>query len=412
MIEKYKRRLIFITMGVIMSVLSLILFGVNLANAIKLDQTSDIIINILLDNNGKFPTMGEQGIVIGQSEEGDIILNPEVPHSSRYFTIETNVEGEIISVNCERVVSVNEEQAKLLFLDVKDGKSKGFAGNYRYGKKTSSNGEFYVFLDRATEIENVNVFLFFSVMFLIVGTLLMALIIVILTEFALKPVEESYVRQKQFITDAGHELKTPLAVISANTEILEMEYGESEYLQEIKTQIEKLNELTKNLVLLSKMDEGPATQNFIKFNLTACVEECYKNVNTLAKSYDRKIALKLISDYQYLGSEENIRRMITLLLENAIKYSKSKHITLRMKEEGKNIVISTVNKSEFEKGNYNQLFERFYRPDKSRNKETGGSGIGLSVVQSIAEIHNGSASANCDLNGYLTIKVALHNADN
>ena len=126
----------------------------------------------------------------------------------------------------------------------------------------------------------------------------------------------------------------------------------------------------------------------------------------------KKFNLQIDENIHFIGSEENIKRMILLLLDNAIKYSKSEEITLKMTKESKKVVISTINKCDFEQGNYNQLFERFYRHDKSRNKQTGGSGIGLSVVHSIANMHDGSVSAICDENGFLTIKIILNSIKN
>ena len=244
-------------------------------------------------------------------------------------------------------------------------------------------------------------------MFLIFGSLLVFILIVIFTEVILTPVEQSYLKQKQFITDAGHELKTPLTVINANAELMEMENGECEYTTEIKEQVSHLSELTKNLILLSKLDEGRFANNFVKFNLSSSVLECVKKVSAVAQTNKKQIKLEIDENLEYFGSEENIKRMILLLLDNAIKYSKSEDIVLKVNKENRKVIISTINKCDFEKGSYNQLFERFYRHDKSRNKQTGGNGIGLSVVQSIANMHEGNAFASCDENGFLTIKITL-----
>ncbi|MBR3863623.1 MAG: HAMP domain-containing histidine kinase [Clostridia bacterium] len=412
MIDKYKRKLVLISVTVMFIVLSSIVVGTNIANAITVRQNADIVVDILLQNNGEFPDFGKQGIVIGENEYGDIYLNPEIPFSARYFTISVDNNGNIINLNCDKV-TIDESLAKEKYQAVK-GKNDthGFIENYRYGFTTKEDLTFYVFLDKTEEVQNNKLFLFYSIMFLIFGTVLVLILIVIFTDVILTPVEASYLKQKQFITDAGHELKTPLAVISANTELIEMEMGENEYTSEIKEQVSNLNELTKNLILLSKLDEGTYNKNFTQFNLSECVFDSAKKMTALCQTKGKKFNLQIDENVHFIGSEENIKRMILLLLDNAIKYSKSEEITLKMTKESKKVVISTINKCDFKQGNYNQLFERFYRHDKSRNKQTGGSGIGLSVVNSIANMHDGSVSAICDENGFLTIKIILNSIKN
>ncbi len=408
MIDKYKRKLVLLSITVIFTVLLSIVVGTNIANSITVSQNADVIVNILLQNNGEFPESDAQGIVIGKNENGNLYLNPEIPFSSRYFTVTLDNNGNVININCDRVV-IDEEIANEKYQEIKDKKkAHGFIDNYRFGSAVIEDGKLYVFLDTTEEIENNKIYLFYSVMFLIFGTILVLILIVIFSDVILTPVEASYLKQKQFITDAGHELKTPLAVINANTELIEMELGENEYTAEIKEQVSNLNELTKNLILLSKLDEGAYNKNLVQFNLTECVLDSVKKMTALCQTKGKVFNLQVDKNVQYLGSEENIKRMLLLLLDNAIKYSKSEEIIVKMAKESKKVVISTTNKCDFEQGNYNQLFERFYRHDKSRNKQTGGSGIGLSVVHSIANMHEGNATAICDENGFLTIKITLN----
>lgn len=221
------------------------------------------------------------------------------------------------------------------------------------------------------------------------------MLIILLSEFALRPVEDGYVKQRQFITDAGHELKTPLTIISANAEILEMENGENECIEDIKNQVARLSELTKNLVVLSKLEEGEKPI-FSEGNLSDAVIQTVQIFSRVAQKNSKEINLQVQEDIKMQASEENIRRMISLMLDNCIKYSLESKISVKLHKDGKNVVFSTSNATNLPKGNHNRLFERFYRPDSSRARESGGQGIGLSVVKTIADLHKATALAESD----------------
>ena len=228
------------------------------------------------------------------------------------------------------------------------------------------------------------------------GLAAIAILIIVLSRSVLAPVEESYQKQKRFITDAGHELKTPLTVIGANAELLEMEIGEdNEWLTSIKGQVQKLGKLTKELVYLSRMDEADAPIAKAPFDLAAALEECADGFKETALVAGKRITLDL-APLRVNANEEMIRRAANLLLDNAVKYAEGEEIRLTLRKEGKRAILEESNAASLPKGSHPELFERFYRPDASRNGETGGHGIGLSVVKAIAEAHGGEAACLSD----------------
>ena len=176
-----------------------------------------------------------------------------------------------------------------------------------------------------------------------------------------RPVAESYDKQKRFITDAGHEIKTPLTIIDANTEVIEMMSGESEWTKNTRDQVKRLTSLTNQMVALSRLDEN------------------------------------------------SIRQLISILVDNAMKYAVGDAgVDVSLKRDGCKICFVLRNLTDvMEAGNQKVLFERFYRPDSSRNSETGGSGIGLSLAKSIVESHKGKITAVCDEKGYITFKIIM-----
>ena len=201
------------------------------------------------------------------------------------------------------------------------------------------------------------------------------------------------------ITDAGHELKTPLAVINADCDVLEMESEDSanEWLEDIRKQTERLSELTNSLIYLAKTEEGSKNALVkIEFPLSDIVSEETESFRGLAKSSGKSIETSITPDITYNGDQKAIRRLISILMDNAIKYSPDGSvIRASLARNGSKTVFAVTNKtsSPVSKDDMKHMFDRFYRTDESRNSETGGYGIGLSVAKSITEAHGGKIYA-------------------
>ncbi|MBQ1609245.1 MAG: HAMP domain-containing histidine kinase [Lachnospiraceae bacterium] len=231
-----------------------------------------------------------------------------------------------------------------------------------------------------------------------IGALSYLVLVLIFSKIVLRPVAESYEKQKRFITDASHEIKTPLAIIDANTEVIEMEAGESEWTKSIRNQIKRLTSLTEKLVFLSRMDEESTKLEMREFNLSELVDETLDSYEAVAISKGKELERIIAPEVRYYGDETNLRQMLSLLLDNAMKYS-DEHGTIRVKMEritkGKQRCKLTVYNTveSIEVGNHDAYFERFYRADESRSTKTGGHGIGLSVVKAIVQAHHGKVTA-------------------
>ena len=202
----------------------------------------------------------------------------------------------------------------------------------------------------------------------------------------LKPIIDAHEKQKKFITNASHELKTPLTVITANNELLEMEYGENEYTQTISKQIVKLTTMTNTLVSLSKIDEMNTLEDMYEFSVT---DAAYDIIQTYKKVLEKEFTYEIDENVTLLGNEKLIRDLITLILDNARKYSESYIKFSINKTKGKIHLVCENDTSNIEKGNLNHYAERFFRSDEIRGNVSSGSGIGLSLVKEIVEIHRG-----------------------
>ena len=401
MVKTLRRKFIVITMLVIFFVLGGIVGVINVVNYTRLNENAAATMRTLVQNDGVMPvpeqTENNSGTGTAETlpplppEREDEF--PEEPFKARYFTVRVS-DGET-EINTENVFSVDDNTALSYVGAVQKGKNTGYYKDFYYSVTEKSDGTLYIFLDCARELSGARELLTTSLIVFAVAVALMFALILIFSKAVFRSVEESYEKQKRFITDANHELKTPLTIISASNEILELNYGESEWTKTIDGQVKRLKDLTDKLVFLSRMDENGNKINRAEFNLSNAVEEVASDFLPLAKASGKTLELNISPDVKYNGDEALLGRLTSLLLDNAFKYSNdsgtiSVSLTSRGNEK-KLVFFNTVD--EIEKGNLSVLFERFYRPDKSRNSSTGGHGIGLSVAQAIVTAHMGRITA-------------------
>ena len=418
MIKKLRKRFILLALAVVAAVIVVIVAGIDVANYLDMKSDADETIAYLELTNGfaqnaeaqqggmppadapqdgpqqGFPQEGGRQEGPGREVERPKNIPIETMFSARYFTVDLDEDGNA-KVDLSRIsVEFSKEELEALLSDV-SGES-GFVGNYRYLCRQTDNGCHYFFLDCEKEIAATRSFIVSSAIITAIGLAVIALLIILLSKKVLAPVEESYQKQKQFITDAGHELKTPLTVIGANAELLELEIGEdNEWLKSIKGQVQRMNKLTKELVFLSRMDEAEGDLPKAPFSLKSALEECADGFKEAALVAGKTIEVTA-EELTVNASEEMIRRTLTLLLDNAVKYAQGPTIDLALRKDGKWAILEESNDASLPKGEHPELFERFYRPDESRNTATGGHGIGLSVVKSIVEAHGGEVRCESD----------------
>ncbi|HIR40032.1 MAG TPA: HAMP domain-containing histidine kinase [Candidatus Coproplasma stercoripullorum] len=396
MFSKVRKKFIIVSICSIFIVLFCILGTINIVNYIGVVQVGDSAIAALKEGEGHFNAHPSQDI------------SPEMPFYTRYFTVTLNYDGRVVRTDLNSIVSVTEDEAKSYAQDAfTAGSDSGFYGVYRYGVLEMRDGyRMYIFVDCSVGLDNFSNFLISSVVIGCAGVAVVFVLIFIFSGRIMKPVAESYKRQKQFITDAGHEIKTPLTIIGANTELVEMQSGQSEWTEGIKEQVARLSALTEKLVYLARMDEQTAISMF-EFSLSDVVEESMKEFAVVAEAHKVVLKCDIQKGVLYTGNEEMIRRLVALLADNALKYTDGDYIKVSLKAvKNKNIIEMSNIASYMKDGDLDGLFERFVRGDASRNSETGGSGIGLSVARAIAEAHKGKIRGECR-NGIVSFTVTL-----
>ena len=232
----------------------------------------------------------------------------------------------------------------------------------------------------------------------VIGFITVLILVITFSKIVLRPVAQSYEKQRQFITDAGHELKTPLTIIDANTEVIEMENGESQWTKSIRNQVDRLTTMVGQFITLSKMEEK--NENFHKtdISLNIILNESLEPFDAVFLSKNIKINTFSEKDIHISGDEKLLRQLFEILIDNATKYaSENSTFSISMKRKSRKNMLTFENESDtIPEGNLDILFDRFYRTDASRNSATGGSGIGLSVAKSIVTLHGGTIHAKSD----------------
>lgn len=401
MIKKLRIKFIAVAMCSVFAVLAVIIGTVNIANYHNINERADRLLSVLESNNGIFPKPDEREKKEPKKDESHDPkeLSPEAPFDTRYFTVTLSEDGELVSADVGKIAAVSEDEAVTYAKECRQkNKTEGFKGNYKFSSISVDGGKMYIFVDCSQSLSTFRSFLYSSLLASAAGLIMVFVLVLIFSRAVVRPLEESYKKQKRFITDAGHEIKTPLTIIDANTEVLEMEVGENEWIKSIKNQIKRLSELTGKLVFLSKMDEESSILNFEDFSLSDAVSESAYPFEAIAKTKNQELLINVKPNISYKGDEYSIRQLVSVLLDNAVKYSPDGGIIkLSLSLDGKRkklTVNNTVDKIEM--GDHSVMFERFYRSDESRNSQTGGHGIGLSIAKAIVAAHKGKISAHSD----------------
>ena len=417
MIKGLRRKFIIVAMCSTFVVLAAIMGIVNIANYRKIMDRADRTTALLAENGGSFgKNIADSGRKPDESSTDNLTelptgkndiqekkyghkpddFSPETPFATRFFTVTMDEDGNVLSEDLGKIAAIRQEEAETYAKEVFwKNSEKGLKGVYRYRIAEVDDDIMIIFLDCHQDLEYAKSFALTSIGVSALGLLSVLILVMIFSKAVFRPVEESFEKQKQFITDASHEIKTPLTIIDANTEVLEMESGENQWTISTRNQIKRLSSLTQQLVTLSKLDENSGKMVRTEFSFSDVVADSVEPFDSLAATQGKSLVMDIDENIKFIGDEKAIRQVVGILLDNAVKYS-SEHsrIKISLKQRGRKIYLEVFNQTEnIPQGNLDILFERFYRMDRSRNSETGGSGIGLSVAKAIVREHKGKIDA-------------------
>lgn len=387
MYRRLQCKFIAIAMGSLLFIIIAITGTINIYNVYYMNNVADGLLNQLAQNDGRFPKYNEKEKQRNSVWGLNYQITPETSFEIRYFTVRVFADGSE-AVDTSSVASISPEQAgQYAEAVLSGGHFSGYQGTYKYLIEEQSDSTLIIFLDRYPQIQSVRSFFEISCLIAILSLLVMFILVSLLSKRAIKPVMESFEKQKQFVTDAGHEIKTPLAIISANTEVLELNHGENEWTKSIRKQINRLDTLVKNLLSLSKLEEEKVV--FTKFSASDSVWESIISFEALAKEQGKNFKVNVQPDITVNGNESGFSQIVAILLDNAIKYAGGQgEISVSLQRQGKAAALEVCNVSDtLPEGDLNRLFDRFFRADPSRSRDSGSYGIGLSIAKAIAQTH-------------------------
>ena len=391
MIKRLRIKYTVLAVSALFLLLTIIVAGMNLLNYRSVIDEADETLAVLSDNSGVFPSFenGMEWLPSGMSRE--------IPFESRYFSVLLDENNTPILIETSNIYTIDGVTAVGYAVEVAEEKDeKGFKDDYRFVVTSERIGKRITFLDCGRKIALFHEFRNTSIMISLAGYFVILLLVCFFVARFTRPVSESYEKQKRFITDAGHEIKTPLTIINADVDILKMDVEENEYLDDIKKQSNRLAELTNDLIKLARMEESKSDIQLIDIPASEIILETAASFQTIAKSLNKELVIQVQPMLTMLGDKSKVEHLITILLDNAIKYSPDGEIVkLSFERRGKRLLLSVNNVSSvrLSTDDIRHIFDRFYRADQSRNSETGGYGIGLSIAQAIVNLHGGKIGA-------------------
>lgn len=411
MIKKIRWRFIWAAMVAFFLVVLLLGSLVNIVNYCVVTRRNDETIDYILDFESKSRAdgRGQRGVIPPGMPFGGL-PDEEANYMTRFFIVALDSDNIVIAKSMDYVASISDSDA-VAYTDKAISKmsSRGYIDGYRYARFEYEDATLIVFLNSTREIQSMESLLLMTIVISLGSLILVFLLVFLLSKRAIRPIAQNMELQKRFITDAGHELKTPLTSISTSLDVIEMEHGNDEWTANIRRQIGRLKGLVGELVTLSKLDEVKPVNTKEETDLTAAAWEIVEVHMPQVKASGKEIITNIDDNIIIRGDRSSIQQMLSVLIDNAIKYSDGREpvrINIHKSHGKANIII--YNSCDYQTPpDTGRLFERFYRPDESRNSSTGGNGIGLAIAKSVAEAHGGRISASCPDGKHMTITAEI-----
>ncbi len=349
-------------------------------------------------------------VTIFSDGEEDMIVTKntasKTPNNNGFSIAKIDENNNVVrSYRDDVLIKGKDDLQKLVTDAVNESSTSGYVGTYRYLKVNNDAGNLVLLLNTQRDLDSFHAFMKNSIIVSSIVILSVFILLVLISKKVIAPIQQSYQKQKQFITDASHELKTPLAIIRSNTDVLELENGDSKWTKNIQNQVDRLTSLVNSLVVFSRMEEKDTVEK-VNFNLSESLHARIDDFEELASFQKKHITTDIDNNIYYRGEQQAIVQLMDILLENAIKYAtKETNINVTLKKNKKYATMKISNKANVKKGDLRKVFDRFYRLDESRNSTIKGYGIGLSMAKLIAEKHKEVIKAYAPEDGIFNIEV-------
>ena len=403
MLKKLQQKFILSAMLAFALVLLALIAGINLLNTLALRRSQELMIDRILERE-LAQTGGEMQWPLPWADGSDSGF------TSPFFVVHCDESGQIEDLDSAALYAVDAETAaEYAQAALAGGKERGTYKSFRYRIAETEGGRTLVFLNVSDAAGNQNRLLLVSLSVAAASLCCAFALVIPLSRSAMKPYLENIKRQKQFITDAGHELKTPITSIMTSADIAAMEHEDDEWIANIQNQTQRLSKLVTDLVTLSRLDEELPFPEQDSFSLSEACAEIAESFQPRAKAEGKRYSVDIQDDLTLYGDRGAVQQMLSILLDNALKYSDpAGEVSLSLSQKHGRPVIEVRNScAQPLPEDPERLFDRFYRPDESRSTRTGGTGLGLSIAKAIAESHRGSLTASTPEPGVIVFRAAL-----
>lgn len=399
MIRKLQQKIVVIITLLLSVTMILLLGGLNVISQMESNRRIDDRLERISRNTGMNPYAD---------------LSPYKDEQNSYvdfFSVQLNYYNEIVSVTFNRdIVVQSDEIVSYVNEALSSGESNGRLGNYAFSVRKTPSGQVVVFLDITQITEQNRNFATTTVFIGIIAIAVFFLLSVALSFWLVRPVRETFDKQKLFISNASHELKTPLAVIKANSDVLEAEIGENKWLGYIRSESDRMSELVNELLCLARLDDKNSPKIVMEdLNLSDIVLQSALPFESRMFENGKRFDVNVQPDIHFHGDKSTLQHIVTILIDNAEKYSDDGgEIKVSLSMRGSKRVIEVYNTGKgIPKDRLDKIFERFYREDEARNSKSGGYGLGLAIARSGVEAHGGSIKAFSEYGKWVKFVVTL-----
>ena len=408
MIRTLRRKFIAIAMLSLLGTLTVLCGAIAAGNAYITADRADRAIDLLYQNSGEFPSPPEARP--DPSGAPAFQVTPETPFETRYFIVELTDRREVQTVDTDHIAALDRQTVVECVNDIlADGGSRGYVEYYRFGVfEDQGGGSTVIVLDCFLQLQSAYNMLRVTLLVALACAGIVFLLLAFFSRRAIRPFAENLERQRQFVTDASHELKTPLAILSADLGMLEEALPEDRWLRSAQGQVTRLDKLIRNLVELARTEEAVKHETVTAFSLSDAAEAGAEAFTPLAEAAGKALIPEITPGVEVEGVQDDLFRLLSILLDNGVKYcDPGGTIVLSLSRRGRSACLLVSNPCEdLDPRQLPRYFDRFYRADSSRARSTGGYGIGLSTAKAIVARHRGRITVRYE-GGVITFLVTL-----
>ena len=410
MIKRLQIKIIAVILGTLLLVFAAVLFVLNTSVNQTSVQRADDFMTLIIENDGlPFPPSEALMPALDMNRRNPF-LHTQVMRGGRFFYVKIDHSGNIFEENLMMMFDFRSEDAMEYIASAqRTGRQKGSIDIFSFMIAEKPYGKILVFLERSIDILLIERLYQTSLWAAGIVSLILACLAAFLAKWMVRPIKTTFERQRRFISDASHELKTPLTIIGANADVLQSEIGDNQRLEHIKSQSVRMSELVHDLLTLARADEGLAHVERSRFNMSDEILSTALEFESRIFEEGKKYAYDVRENIYYTGDGKQIKQLAAILIDNAIRYSDDEGlIEVSLRKDGGHIRLSVFNTGVgVPPEERERIFERFYRTDESRSRDTGGYGVGLSIAKGIVETHKGRIVVTGEYKKWIRFDVAL-----